>query len=136
MRIKTFINDSDTTPCMKCVPAGLRTWFLIHFAADYLVGVPLFLFPEWTLELLRLPAEPLTARLVAAALLAIGGVSFLKHTKEQYRSLLLLKIIWAGTALIGILLSLREKTSFAGWSILAVFALFLAVWIYYRRKLQ
>src|SRR2546426_5283160 len=38
------------------VPSSLRTWFVIHFLADVLFALPLFLAPRWTLSLLGWPA--------------------------------------------------------------------------------
>tara|TARA_Y100000310_G_C20661808_1_gene805213 strand:- start:1566 stop:1943 length:378 start_codon:yes stop_codon:yes gene_type:complete len=117
---------------MKKVPSSLRTWFIIHFIVDYMVGLPLLFFPEWTMGLFGLSPEPFIGRLFAAALLGISGVSLISRNKtvESYQSLLTLKIIFAGSALLGILLS--------GFHLLAftVFLVFLIVWTYYKRRLS
>ena len=65
---------------IKEVPSSLRTWFLIHFIVDYLFGIPLLFFPKAFLRFCGLPVNDLLPlRLVGAALLAIGGVSYLNN---------------------------------------------------------
>ena len=60
------------------VPSSLRTWFVVHFWADILVAVPLFLAPVTLLEALGWQAvDPYAARIVAAALFGIGIESLL-----------------------------------------------------------
>jgi Pyruvate/2-oxoacid:ferredoxin oxidoreductase delta subunit len=47
------------------IPKGLRTWFIIHFVADYLSGIPLLFAPVWTMSLLGWTTiDPATSRLV------------------------------------------------------------------------
>ncbi len=78
------------------VPSSLRTWFVIHFLADVIFALPLFLAPRWTLSLLGWPAvDPLATRLVAAALFGIGIQSLLGRGEgaAAFRALLNLKII-------------------------------------------
>lgn len=119
------------------IPKSLRTWFLIHFIADYLVAVPLFLFPVPLLTFFGWDVvDPVSARLVAAALFAIGGMSLVSRGegREFYRNFLLLKIIWSLTAILGFLLSifsLASTVSFFVWVALFIFILFSLVWLYY-----
>jgi len=83
----------------KRIPQALRTWFFIHFLVDIFFAIPLLFFPAWSLRLLGfMIIEPLTTRLVGAALLAIGGISLLSYRqgKERFDVLLTLKIIWSG----------------------------------------
>ena len=55
------------------VPSSLRSWFVVHFVADIVFALPLFLAPQWTLTLLGWRAvDPIATRLVAAALFGIG----------------------------------------------------------------
>src|SRR5258708_37461786 len=78
------------------VPSSLRTWFVIHFLADVLFALPLFLAPRWTLSLLGWPAvDPLATRLVAAAPFAVGIQSRLRSCggAAAYLDLLRHKII-------------------------------------------
>jgi len=80
--------------------------------------------------------EPITARLVGAALLGIGGSSLITQCagKESFKSLLTLKIIWSLGAIIGLLLSIYEKVAPPStWLFLGLFGLFLGVWVYYYR---
>jgi hypothetical protein len=121
------------------IPASLRRWFVVHAIVDYLAGIPLLLFPEQVLGLVGWPTiDVLAARLVGAALLGIGGVSFIARAagRESYRNLLALKILWSGAAMIGILLSMRAGYPAAGWAVLALFAIFASAWWYYYVRLR
>ena len=123
----------------KRIPQALRTWFFIHFLVDIFFAIPLLFFPAWSLRLLGfMIIEPLTTRLVGAALLAIGGISLLSYRqgKERFDVLLTLKIIWSISAIIAIFLSLAEGAPAAVFGILALFAFFSAVWIYYKIQLH
>lgn len=124
------------------VPQTLKTWFVIHFLADMLFAIPLMIAPNWILgQLGWLSTDPFTARLVSAALFGIGIESFLARdaSLETYRGMLNLKIIWSMAAVSGISLSLiqgaQDRPWFA-WVILAIFAGFNFVWIYWRRRLR
>lgn len=116
------------------IPESLRSWFLIHFIVDYIVATPLFLWPVQTLAILGLEgADPFMPRLVAAALFAIGGISFLVRnaSRDVYRHLLTLKIIWSVTAIIGILFSYIQTGNFTLLIVAFVFGMFSIVWMYY-----
>lgn len=119
--------------------SSLRTWFIIHFIVDFIFGVPLLLFPAETLSLFGFEAaELLTARLVGAAFLAIGGVSFLVRNENEavFRSLLRLKVIWSLSAIVGILLTIYSGAPAFTWVVLVIFAVFSGVWMYYLWKLR
>jgi cation transport ATPase len=120
------------------VPKGLRTWFVIHFAVDIVFAVPLLLVPKWILPLFGWSAvDPITSRLVGAALLGIGGASLLERNagREVFRAMLGLKIIWATAALVAIALGILAGGPATAWLFFAIFGVFLAVWIRYRRVL-
>jgi len=120
------------------VPPALRAWFMAHFIADYVFAVPLFLAPRPFLAALGWPEiDTLSARLVAAALFAIGGMSLVGKSEgpETFRTMLRLKIVWASAGIIAILLSLYEGASPFGWAALAFFAAFGGAWTYYLRKI-
>ena len=122
----------------KGVPQSLRTWFLIHFAVDYIAGIPLFIAPEWFLGLFGFGlVEPLTARIVAAAFFAIGGTSLLMHKKgkEVFQTMLNLKIIWSAFAMVAILITILQGAPASLWLFLGIFLVFFLVWFYYRSKL-
>ena len=120
------------------VPRALRAWFVVHFWADIAVAVPLFVAPRWFLTLFGWTAvDPSTARLVAAALFGIGIQSLLGRgeTRETYRAMLNLKVIWSAAATIGLVWSQLEGGPPLGWIFVAVFAGFHAVWVSWRVRL-
>ena len=86
------------------VPVALRRWFVVHFVADITFAIPLLLAPRQLGELLGHSAvDPLTARMVAAALVGIGVESFLgrNDSRATFLTMLRLKVLWAGTAIAG-----------------------------------
>ena len=121
------------------VPKTLKNLFLIHFFVDYLIAIPLFIAPKVFFNLLNIGTfDPLTARIVAAALFGIGGISIYAHkkNKEIYKILLDLKIIWGGTSTFGILITLLQGYNPIGWIIFFIFLAFTLIWVYYRIKLN
>jgi hypothetical protein len=121
------------------VPAGLRTWFVIHFVADMLFGIPLLFFPRFLLPFLGWTTyDPLTSRLVGAALMGIGLESLLGQNAsvETFRAMLNLKIIWASSAIFAIAAALFEGAPVMSWAFLGIFVIFWAVWVYYRFALR
>jgi len=97
------------------IPTSLRRWFVIHFVADMLFGLPLLFAPAWTLQLMGFAVGNLyTARLVGAALIGIGGTSLLVKNKgiQTYQAMLTLKILWSLSAIVGLFLSLLEQPVF------------------------
>ena len=121
---------------MKAVPKSLRTWFLVHFVIDVVFAVPLLIAPEFTLSLFGWAnIDPITSRVVGAALMGIGLESLLGRnaSAEVYRAMLNLKIIWSLSTIFGVGVSLLAGGGPAmGWVFLAIFVLFGAIWIYYR----
>lgn len=118
---------------------SLRIWFLVHFLVDYIVAIPLFLFPLQTLSFLGWHTiDPLATRIVAAALLAIGGVSLVARGADHnaYRYLLTLKIIWSFAATAALVIAAAERDAPWGvWIAITAFLFFGSLWIYYRVKL-
>ena len=124
---------------MTKVPKSLRTWFHIHFVADYIFAIPLMIAPVWTMQLLGFPVvDPYTTRLVAAALFGVGGVSYLLNDKglETYRTLLTLKIVWSWAAIVGLILTLQSQPVFMAYVILGLFVVFSGIWSYYYHKIK
>lgn len=119
----------------------LRNLFVLHFVVDVLFAVPLFVAPVYFLEFLQFKTvDPIAARLVAAALFAIGGKSFLEKNAsvEVYKSMLSLKIIWSFFAAAGLLYALvagEFGSQFIGWGLFGVFAVFHFIWLYWRKRL-
>lgn len=121
------------------IPASLKTWFVVHFVADMLFGIPLLFAPLWTMELFGFQGvEDITARLVGAALIAIGGTSLMAKngSLDSYRSLLSLKLIWSSTAILGLVLSLLHTKNSMIWLFIAIFAVFFLIWHHYYQKLK
>ncbi len=126
----------------KKVPAGLRNWFLIHFAVDLVFAVPLFLFPVEFLKLLGWEVvDPFASRLVAAALFGIGIESYLCRNSGigTFNNMLSLKIIWSVSAVIGIVSSLLldpGKEPLIGWFLGLTFLLFNFLWVYWKLRIR
>ena len=98
-------------------------------------------FPKTFLELLGWPYfDPLTCRIVAAALIGIGLESYLGRNApiESYRGMLRLKIIWSLTATVGILIAMFsiEERPFIGWLLALFFAAFNLLWVFWWMKLR
>jgi hypothetical protein len=124
------------------VPAALRRWFVVHFWADILFALPLFVAPVAVLERFGWQqVDPITARLVAAALFGIGIESLIGRnaSRASFRTMLNLKVIWSATATIGIAWSIAEgahgRPLFA-WLVLAIFAGFHALWLSWALRLR
>jgi len=124
---------------MKEVPDSLRTWFIIHFYADMIFGIPLLLFPEYVLPMLGWSTfDPISTRVVGAALMGIGIESYLGRNAslEVFRAMLNLKVIWSTSAILGIGLGIWQGGPPAGWLFLGIFVIFWFVWIHYWRKFR
>jgi hypothetical protein len=121
------------------LPDSLRRWFVAHFVADYVFAIPLLIAPTWLLGSLGWEhPDPVTARLVAAALIGIGGQSLLgRHDSvAAYRAMLNLKLLWSAAALVGLFLSMVSGAPPFTWAVFAVFLAFFGVWFYYRVRLK
>ncbi len=124
------------------VPAALRTWFVIHFAIDLLVALPLFIAPREVLALLGwVSIDPMATRLVAAALFGIGLESLLGRNarSESFKGMLQLKLIWSAFATVGLAWSTLDgdlKYPIIGWLLVGTFAAFHALWWYWFLKLN
>lgn len=121
------------------VPKALRTWFVVHFVADILFAIPLLVAPTAFLTVLGWPAvDPISSRLVGAALVGIGVESWIGRNQnaEGFLTMLRLKIMWSATASLGILVSMIQGGPAMGWAFLAVFAVFHLVWVYWFMTLR
>jgi hypothetical protein len=121
------------------VPSSLRWWFVVHFVADMAAAIPLFIAPREVLGFFGwTEIDPISTRLVAAALFGIGIESLLGRgaSAETFRAMLNLKIIWSGAALLGALWSQLQGGPPAGWGVVAIFAVFHVVWASYRLRLR
>jgi len=123
----------------NAVPKSLRTWFVIHFAADILFAIPLMFFPQMMLNLFDWTTyDPIMTRLVGAALMGIGVESLLGRNAnaDTFRAMLNLKVIWASSALFAIGAGIVEGAAPIVWAFLAIFFIFWCVWVYYRFALR
>ena len=121
------------------VPEKLRFWFVIHFVIDILFAIPLFIAPEWMLTIFGWhTVDPLTSRLVAAALFGIGIELYLGRNAgiESFRGMLNLKLIWSFGAITGIGISMIGGGPFMGWVVWGIFLAFFFLWLYYRLQLR
>ncbi len=120
------------------IPISLRRWFIVHFIADTLFAVPLFIVPTLLLNLLNWQnIDPLMARMVAAALFGIGIESLLciKLGKDAFIAMLNLKIIWSFAAITGFIIGLGKGLfgyPAVGVALLLIFGSFNILWIYWR----
>jgi hypothetical protein len=125
----TFLTDTPD------VPRSLRAWFVVHFVADIAFAVPLLLMPEAFGAALGYDGvDPLTARLVGAALVGIGVESLLGRnaTRASFVTMLRLKVLWSSTATIGTAATVATTGgSLVAWFVLGTFAVFCAVWTCY-----
>jgi len=122
---------------MTKAPKSLQNWFVLHFVLDIIFAIPLIFVPEIILPMFGWEyVDPITTRLVGAALFAIGTESLLSRKSDlsAFKELLNLKILWASAAIVGISLGLYMGAPVAAWAFLGVFIAFLFVWGYYRVK--
>jgi hypothetical protein len=84
------------------------------------------------------PVDPIMSRLVGAALLGIGVESFLGRNANRnvYKAMLNLKIIWSSGVVVGSVLGIATGGPDIAWAFLAIFAVFLSIWSYYRFVLR
>ncbi len=133
---------NDSLPGDASVTGALRMWFVIHFAIDMVVAIPLFFVPRDVLGLLGwIAIDPFAARLTAAALMGIGIESFLGRNagREAFKGMLQLKLIWSFSAAVGLAWSTLEgnlKYPLIGWLLTGTFAAFHALWWYWLVRLK
>jgi hypothetical protein len=121
------------------VPVSLRRWFVVHFIVDVLFAVPLLAVPGTFLRAVGwVEVDSVTARMVGAALAGIGVESYLCRNDgiETFRSMLRLKCIWSGAALLGLALSIAQGAPPFAWVALVIFVGFGLLWNGYRLKLR
>lgn len=121
------------------VPGILRKLFILHFLLDYIVAIPLMFAPVKTMMLLGWDTpESVATRLVAAALMGIGGISLIacKADIETYRHMLTMKLLWSGAALVGLALSLADGAPVFTWAFFFIFAVFFGIWFFYRMRIR
>ncbi len=124
------------------IPKALRNAFIVHFWADMLFAVPLMIAPIGLLELMGWDVvDPLTARVVAAALFGIGSESLLGRNGDfdHFRGMLRLKVIWSSAVLLGIVLSVLDGgwgQPLMLWVVAGIFLVFNVLWVYWWRRIN
>ena len=121
------------------VPATLRLWFLVHFVVDVVAAVPLLVAPEELLPRLGWTAvDPVSARLVGAALMAIGVQSWRTRNAGAvvYRAMLGLKVIWSATAILGLSLAIARGAPPLTFLFLSIFLVFCGVWLHHAIRFR
>jgi len=118
----------------------LSKFFVLHFIVDMAFAIPLFFFPISFLTLFGWQTvDPVMSRLVAAALFGIGIESWLgrNSSREAFKSMLNLKIIWSIAAIAGFLIAIIQgRANFIIWIVLFTFAAFNILWVYWRIRLK
>ncbi len=134
--------ENDAVSGQTGVPPALRYWFVLHFAVDMIVALPLFFAPREVLGLFGwIEIDPFAARLTAAALFGIGLESLLGRNaaRESFKGMLQLKIIWSAFATIGLVWSTLEgnlKYPIIGWLLVGTFVAFHALWWYWLIRIR
>lgn len=121
------------------IPASLRAWFVAHFVVDVLIAIPLVLVPEEILPRLGWASvDPVSSRLVGAALMAIGVQSWRGRRAgvESYRAMLGLKIVWSLTAIVGLIIAIGRGAAPLAFLLLAIFIGFCGVWSHYAIRFR
>ncbi len=117
-----------------------RYVLLLYFIATVIFGVWFFLSPESWNSLTGWPEEIAAGRMVGAAFTALAIGSFLAYRAkswEQIQIFVMLIIIWALLAVVGMLWNIATQTlPVAAWlmSGLAAVFLILFLYIYYQAK--
>ena len=116
-------------------------WFIAHGIIDILFAIPMLIIPEAFLEALGWQViDPMVARVVAAALIGIGGESLIAMRAEfcSIKSMLELKILWSVAAIIGLVISavMADVVPWGVWPIGGIFVIFSAVWIIWRFRIS
>lgn len=135
-------NDKKQQSGKNPVPKALRNWFFVHFLVDVIFAIPLLIAPVFFLNRLGWQVvDPVTARLVAAALFGIGIESLLSYRSDisNYQGMLNLKIIWSLGAITGLTISLAQGDQgrpIILWLLLFVFIVFNILWVFWKIKLR
>ncbi len=121
------------------VPRTLRAWFVAHALVNLAAALPLLAAPELVLRRLGWTCvDPVSARLVGAALLAIGGQSFLGRDAgvDVYRAMLRLKLVWSFAAAVSLFVGIGAGAPPAAWALLSIFIGFAGVWLHHAIRFR
>jgi hypothetical protein len=121
------------------VPEALRIWFIVHGVVDLVAALPLLVAPEVVLRALGWTCvDPAATRLVASALLAIGGQSLLMRnaSADVYRAMVSLKVIWSFAAAASLFVAIGAGAPAAAWGFLSIFIAFAGVWLHHAIRFR
>ncbi|HEY2729191.1 MAG TPA: hypothetical protein VGK52_04565 [Polyangia bacterium] len=121
------------------VSRTLRAWFVADALVDVAAGLPLLAAPELVLRGLGWTCvDPVSARLVGAALLAIGGQSFLGRDAgvDVYRAMLRLKLVWSLAAAVSLFIGVGAGAPPAAWALLSIFIVLAGVWMHHAIRFR
>ena len=121
------------------IPASLRNWFVAHALIDVACGVPLLLAPELLLPRLGWTAvDPVMARLVGAALLAIGAQAWRSRGAgvEVYRALLGLNVVWSAMVIVGMAIAIGRGAPSAAFVVMSASLALCGVWSHHAIRFR
>lgn len=121
------------------VPATLRLWFAVHAVVDVAFALPLLFATEELLPRLGWTAvDPVSPRLVAAALLGIGVQSWRTRNADVavFREMLALKLVWSASAILGLALAITRGAPSAAFVFLSIFLVFCGVWSHHAIRFR
>jgi hypothetical protein len=121
------------------VPRTLRSWFVVNAAVSVVAALPLLVAPALVLRRLGwTTVDPVTARLAAAALLAIGAASFWARDGgvDVYRALLRLNLIWSLAAASALFAGIGAGAPPAAWAFLSIFICLAGVWLHHAIRFR
>lgn len=120
----------------KSIPQGLKIAFLVHLAISLVFGLLLFIIPGRFLRFTDWqPIDPVTSRLLGAALLAMALGDWLCYQATEWEAVAVLLQFHIGYTVLGAIGLLRHllfvPTPTSAWVDLAILVIFAAVWIYF-----
>ena len=121
------------------VSRSLRSWFLVHAVASLVAGAALLAAPDLALHRLGwASADPVTARLVGAALLAFGAASLSARdaTVEVCRAIVRLNTVWSFAAAAALFVGIGAGAPSSTWAFLSIFITFSGVWLHHAIRFR
>lgn len=121
------------------IPSSLRLWFVADFVVSLAAALPLLLIPELALPRLGWTVvDPVSARLVGAALAAIGIQSWRgrRDGVAAYRAMLGLKVVWSALAIVGLTIAIARGAPPLTFLFLSAFLGFCGVWTHYAVRFR
>lgn len=86
------------------IPKGLKITFLMHFILGLIMGIPFLVFPEGYADMLNFTmSEPMTYRLLGAAIIGFSISSWFAYKKLNWESveiLVIAEIVWTALGTI------------------------------------